>query len=179
MRNWKFRLFGCLMCVIASSANASGDPMQAASAFLQLLRSEEFDSAAAQFLYPPTYTSEELRSDKEGMASVLQSLFRATGAMTKSPVMQTGVFVSVHFRLNAGSREHPLPASDAANTVAYRFAVPLELYPDASVSMDMERVEDHWKIRMVEFSLPASDPSSPGRMRTIFDHIQSGSAGSK
>jgi hypothetical protein len=99
--------------------------------------------------------------------------------MMDTPLNQTGAFVGVVFKLNAGDRAHPLPKADPANVAAYRFAVPLQRYPDAAVSVELERVEKGWRIRMFQFSLPASDPSSPARMKTIFDRIQSDTAGSK
>ena len=169
-------LAAAALCLFSVMASAGEDAQAAGSSFLRLVRSGDFENAAKEFRYPASYTADELQADQRAIARSLKSLFQVTGSIQGTPKVEFGAFASIMFRINAGDRSHPLPKSDPANLAAFRFAVALERYRDAAINLELEPVEGRWKIRSFTFALPASDPSSPVRMKQILDRVMADEA---
>jgi hypothetical protein len=171
MRQSLLALFMAVCIVSAHVARASEGALETANAVLDSIGLEQFEEAAAQFRYPDTYSVEELRAEKVVIASSLRSLFKATGKFAERPTPEIGVFVTLKFTISAGGGAHKLPQAVPTTSAAYRFAPRLRNYPDGRISLDLDNDAGIWKVRSISFGLPASDPSSVGRMKAVFGQV--------
>lgn len=163
------------MCAVTlHAASASEGALETANAVLRSIQSKQFEQAAGRFRFPDSFSPEELRNEQAEIASNLRSLFRITGKFQGTPSPETGFFVTLKFTLRAGDRNHPLPEAVSTKSAAYRFAAPLENYRDGRVELEIDNDAGTWKVRSLSFALPASDPSSVGRMKELFNQMVAG-----
>jgi hypothetical protein len=91
--------------------------------------------------------------------------------MQNIPKSENGLYATLTFGIKAGDAAHPLPASNPSMAAGFHFVVPFKRYPDAAINLDLERVGEIWKVRELKFALPATDSSSPTRIRSLFSEV--------
>ena len=154
-------LLACSFAYADNSTSSRGDQLVAE------LRQNNFDEAAKLFHYPPSYTADELSSERASVAGFLRTLFAEVGdiATISRVPPPPGRFLT----LGESAGDLPYwsshPELSKTENVTYR----AEVKRDGEVYLVVSFIRPMfaWEVRTITFELSASRPGAAERMAEL------------
>ena len=136
--------------------------------FVEAYNKKDFAGLAELFHFPPEYTEQELKADKEAIRKTLSLYFDEFGKITGFEKVENPPF---HYFVAIGGADisywekHP-----EGDKVSYKAAFSGE--GEGYLTLTFSYILRKWEIRQVNYGLPADRPRSEARISAIFQKWQ-------
>jgi hypothetical protein len=155
-------LLSVLLLSVPVSAQTSNGPDALAVQLLNLIRTQDFNGAAAMFHYPASQSKAEREADRAGVARWIRTLSQEVGPLQTFQTQRSSLRAETILTVSIAGGDVPYWASRGAmSTISHTFLASWKTERDTRLTVDIMKIGNAREIQSLHFGVPTR-----GQMQT-------------